>query len=86
MSRHLTTLTLVVLLAVVAAMDRAAAGAVALARSRAQALGAEPERGDVPGWVMVTLMSAGLVAVIWVLADDWLRQLFQQAVDRVTGP
>lgn len=47
---------------------------------------AEPERGDVPGWVMVTLMSAGLVAVIWVLADDWLRQLFQQAVDRVSGP
>lgn len=45
-----------------------------------------PERGDVPGWVMVTLMSAGLVAVIWVLADDWLRQLFQQAVDRVSGP
>ena len=46
----------------------------------------ERERGDVPGWVMITLMSAGLVAVIWVLADDWLRQLFQQAVDRVSGP
>lgn len=46
---------------------------------------ADPERGDVPGWVMVTLMSAGLVAVIWILADDWLR-LFQQAVDRVSGP
>nr|NLD39991.1 hypothetical protein [Actinomycetales bacterium] len=28
----------------------------------------EPERGDVPGWVMVTLMTAGLVAVIWALA------------------
>lgn len=47
---------------------------------------ARPERGDVPGWVMVTLMTAGLVAIIWVLADDWLRQLFQQAVDRVNGP
>lgn len=45
-----------------------------------------PERGDVPGWVMVTLMTAGLVAGIWLLADDWLRQLFQQAVDRVSGP
>lgn len=44
------------------------------------------ERGDVPGWVMVTLMTAGLVAIVWVLADDWLRQLFQQAVDRVSGP
>ncbi|WP_146197070.1 hypothetical protein [Serinibacter arcticus] len=46
----------------------------------------DPERGDVPGWVMVTLMTAGLVAVVWVLADDWIRQLFQQAVDRVSGP
>lgn len=47
---------------------------------------ADGERGDVPGWVMVTLMTAGLVAIVWVLADDWLRQLFQQAVDRVSGP
>ena len=23
------------------------------------------ERGDVPGWVMITLMTAGLVAVLW---------------------
>lgn len=55
-----------------------------LARS-ARGASAEPERGDVPGWVMVTLMTAGLIAVIWVLADDWLRALFQQAVDRVSG-
>lgn len=54
--------------------------------TRAQRVQAEPERGDVPGWVMVTLMTAGLVAMIWLLADDWLRQLFQQAVDRVSGP
>lgn len=53
---------------------------------RDREISASPERGDVPGWVMVTLMSAGLIAVIWVLADDWLRTLFQQAVDRVTGP
>lgn len=52
---------------------------------RLTALATAPERGDVPGWVMVTLMTAGLVAVVWVLADDWLRQLFQQAVDRVSG-
>lgn len=46
----------------------------------------DTERGDVPGWVMVTLMTAGLVAVVWLLADEWLRALFQQAVDRVSGP
>jgi hypothetical protein len=53
---------------------------------RAQHRIVDGERGDVPGWVMVTLMTAGLVAIVWVLADDWLRQLFQQAVDRVSGP
>jgi len=28
------------------------------------------ERGDVPGWVMITLMTAGLVAVLWIVADE----------------
>ncbi|WP_284252833.1 hypothetical protein [Litorihabitans aurantiacus] len=60
--------------------------AVETMTARLRARVAQPERGDVPGWVMVTLMTAGLVAIVWVLADDWLRQLFQQAVDRVTGP
>lgn len=55
-------------------------------RASARARLAEPERGDVPGWVMVTLMTAGLVAVVWLLADEWLRALFQQAVERVSGP
>ena len=26
------------------------------------------DRGDVPGWVLITLMTAGLVVVIWALA------------------
>ena len=26
---------------------------------------ARDERGDVPGWVLVTVMTAGLVTVIW---------------------
>src|SRR5699024_7560446 len=48
-------------------------------------LRAEPERGDVPGWVMVTLMTAGLVVLIWALAGDALSQVFQTAMDRVLG-
>ena len=46
---------------------------------------AEPERGDVPGWVMVTLMTAGLVVLIWALAGEALSQVFQTAMDRVLG-
>lgn len=45
----------------------------------------EPDRGDVPGWVMVTLMTAGLVVLIWALAGDALSQVFQTAMDRVLG-
>ncbi len=43
------------------------------------------ERGDVPGWVLITLMTAGLVILIWALAGPALQGVFQQAIDRVTG-
>jgi hypothetical protein len=43
------------------------------------------ERGDVPGWVLITLMTAGLVIVIWGLAGPALANVFQQAIDRVTS-
>ena len=37
------------------------------------------ERGDVPGWVLVTVMTAGLVMVIWGVAEG---QLQLDAVER----
>ena len=43
------------------------------------------DRGDVPGWVLITLMTAGLVIIIWALAGPALSEVFQQAIDRVTG-
>ena len=43
------------------------------------------ERGDVPGWVLITLMTAGLVIIIWGLAGPALSNVFQQAIERVTG-
>jgi len=47
-------------------------------------LGADhPERGDVPGWVMITLMSAVLVAALLALAGPALEGLFNQAMDKV---
>ncbi len=42
-----------------------------------------PERGDVPGWVMITLMSAVLVAALLALAGPALEALFNQAMDKV---
>jgi hypothetical protein len=43
------------------------------------------ERGDVPGWVLITLMTAGLVIVIWGLAGPALSGVFDQAISRVLG-
>ena len=45
----------------------------------------DDERGDVPGWVLITLMTAGLVVVIWALAGPALSGLFEQAIQRVSG-
>jgi hypothetical protein len=39
------------------------------------------ERGDVPGWVLVTLMTAGLVAALWAVAEGQLKALFSEALD-----
>ena len=43
------------------------------------------ERGDVPGWVLITLMTAGLVTALWVVAKGQLISMFQNALSSVTG-
>jgi hypothetical protein len=45
----------------------------------------DDERGDVPGWVLITLMTAGLVVVIWALAGPALAGLFERAIESVSG-
>jgi hypothetical protein len=37
------------------------------------------------GWVLVTLMTAGLVVLIWAVAGPALTSLFEQAIQRVSG-
>jgi hypothetical protein len=41
------------------------------------------ERGDVPGWVMVTVMTAGLVAALWAVAGPQLEQMLRTALASV---
>ncbi len=43
------------------------------------------DRGDVPGWVLITLMTAGLVVVIWAVAAPALQGVFDEALDRVVS-
>jgi hypothetical protein len=57
-----------------------------LARLATRTPTGQRERGDVPGWVLVTIMTAGLVTALWLVADDKLRDLFSEAMDGVTGP
>ena len=41
------------------------------------------ERGDVPGWVMVTVMTAGLVAALWAVAGPELERMLRDALASV---
>lgn len=43
------------------------------------------ETGDVPGWVLISLMTAGLVIAIWAIAGPALGAIFESALARVTG-
>ena len=54
-----------------------------LVHARLLALPRRDERGDVPGWVLVTVMTAGLVMAIWGLADDQLQQMLSKALSSV---
>lgn len=47
--------------------------------------GLADERGDVPGWVLITLMTAGLVVLIWGLAGPALSLVFNNAIKHVSG-
>jgi hypothetical protein len=43
------------------------------------------ERGDVPGWVMVTVMSAILVVAILAVFEPQIKSAITSAIDSVTG-
>ncbi len=43
------------------------------------------ERGDVPGWVLVVLMTTGLVTAIWTIAAPRLTAILRNALDSMNG-
>jgi hypothetical protein len=59
-------------------------GQLVLARLRL-AQTAREERGDVPGWVMITVMTAALVVAILVPFRTAIVNAVQNALDNVTG-
>jgi hypothetical protein len=57
----------------------------ALAAFAARVRGEEPERGDVPGWVMITVMTAALVLAILIPFREAIVTAVQNALQSVTG-
>lgn len=45
----------------------------------------EPDRGDVPGWVMVTVMSAILVVAILGVFEPQIKDAIGSAIDSVSN-
>jgi Tfp pilus assembly protein PilX len=45
----------------------------------------DPERGDVPGWVLVTVMTAALVVALMAVAGPRLTSAFNRAISSVNG-
>lgn len=43
------------------------------------------ERGDVPGWVLVVLMTTGLVTAIWTIAAPRLSTILRNSLDAMNG-
>jgi hypothetical protein len=42
------------------------------------------ESGDVPGWVLITLMTAGLVVGVWSVAAPALSNLMDDSLSRIS--
>lgn len=43
------------------------------------------DQGDVPGWVLITLMTAGIVVALWAVASDQIVQIFENAMAPFLG-
>ena len=43
------------------------------------------DRGDVPGWVLIVLMTSALVVAIWAVARDQLVAIVSSALSTVCG-
>jgi len=57
----------------------------ALAAIPARVRGDDPERGDVPGWVMITVMTAALVLAILIPFRTAIVDAVTKALASITG-
>ena len=55
-------------------------------RAQSRVLAGGAERGDIPGWVLITIMTAGLVTLVWGVANKELSAILTKALNSVTSP
>ena len=60
--------------------------AALVVRAQAGWLASDRERGDIPGWVLITIMTAGLVTLIWGVANRQLKDILTNALNSVRSP
>ena len=53
--------------------------------NRAKSQNLVNDRGDVPGWVLVVLMTTGLVTAIWTIAAPRLSTILRNSLDSMNG-
>jgi hypothetical protein len=66
-------------------MTRHASDVFIKLRNRLVVAASDTERGDVPGWVMITLMTAVIVVLIWGIASKQLTDLLNSAFGKVSN-
>lgn len=76
--RHLVVAALLTVLT--SADHSASATSAPRRRGRRHSL---PDRGDVPGWVLITVMTAALVVALWALAGEAFTSLFTDSINKV---
>jgi hypothetical protein len=56
-----------------------------VARIQARVLSAGRERGDMVGWILIAVMTLGLIAVLWAFLGPQLQTLLENALDRASS-
>ena len=57
----------------------------AVARLHVRLLTGGRDRGDMVGWILITVMTAALIAVLWAVLGPQLQDLLQEALNKAKG-
>lgn len=55
-------------------------------RVRTRVVGDDRQRGDIPGWVLITVMTAALVTLIWAVLQPQIEDVLDGVLSSVRGP